>query len=114
MTTNIYEVPGVPSSKTITSSPGGMSGWTDGGDIFSEGGFRLSGILGKIPVVGNLANMILGNIGINYCPWWNAESGTKTKMPEVEVKFDLYNDSSSSAMVNFIFVNTLVSGNKFV
>lgn len=114
VTTNIYEVPAVPSSKTITSSPGGTSGWTDGGDIFSDGGFRLSGILGKIPVVGSLANMILGNIGINYCPWWNAETGTKTKMPEVEVKFDLYNDSAEAAMTNFIFVNTLVSGNKFV
>ena len=41
----------------------------------SAGGFRLSGLLGKIPVVGSLANMILGNIGINYTPWWNAEAG---------------------------------------
>lgn len=59
-----------------------MSGWTDGGsDFMSSGGFRMSGILGKIPVIGSIANMMLGNIGINYMPWWNAESGAKTKEP---------------------------------
>lgn len=114
VTTNIFEVPAVSTDKTILKSGGGMAGWTDGGDIFSSGGFRLSGLLGKIPIVGSLANMILGNIGINYMPWWNAESGTKVKEPQIEIKFDLYNDSAEAAMINFIFVNTLVSGNKFV
>lgn len=38
----------------------------------SSGGFRVSSLLSKIPVIGNIANMILGNIGINYMPWWNA------------------------------------------
>ena len=115
VTTNIYEVPAVTSDKTIMKSGGGMKGWTDGGsDLMSIGGFRLSGLLGKIPVIGSLANMILGNVGINYMPWWNAESGTKTQEPQVEIKFDLFNDSLEAAMINFIFVNTLVPGNKWI
>lgn len=82
VTTNIYEIPAQSSSKTILNSGGGMAGWTDGGDdLMSAGGFRMTGLLGKIPVIGSLANMILGNIGINYMPWWNAESGSKTKEP---------------------------------
>ena len=81
-TTNIYEIPASTSNKAILNSGGGMAGWTDGGsDIMSSGGLRLSGLLNKIPVIGSIANMILGNIGINYMPWWNAESGTKTKEP---------------------------------
>lgn len=82
LTTNIYEVPGASSDKTYMKSGGGMKGWTDGGsDFMSAGGFRLSGLLNKIPGIGSLANMILGNIGINYLPWWNAESGVKTQEP---------------------------------
>ena len=115
VTTNIYEIPAQSSSKTILNSGGGMAGWTDGGDdLMSAGGFRMTGLLGKIPVIGSLANMILGNIGINYMPWWNAESGSKTKEPQIELKFDLYNDSADAALANFIFVNTLVPHNKWV
>lgn len=113
-TTNLYEIPASTSSKTVLTSGGGQAGWTDGGDIMSSGGLRLSGFLGKIPVIGSLANMILGNIGINYMPWWNAESGTKTKEPAIEIKFDLFNDSAEAAMANFIFVNTLVPNNKWI
>lgn len=115
VTTNIYEVPATTSDKTIMKSGGGQNGWTDGGsDLMSSGGFRLSGLLGKIPVIGSLANMILGNIGINYMPWWNAESGVKTKEPAVEIKFDLFNDSIDAAIMNFIFVNTIVPHNKWI
>lgn len=81
VTTNIYEIPASTSDKTVLASGGGMSGWTDGGDMLSQGGLRISEFLGKIPVIGSLANMVLGNIGINYMPWWNAESGSKTKEP---------------------------------
>ena len=115
VTTNIYEIPAAQTSKNILVSGGGMAGWTDGGDDFmSAGGFRISNLLGKIPVIGNLANMILGNIGINYMPWWNAPSGAKTKEPQVEIKFDLFNDSADAAMANFIFVNTIVPNNKWI
>jgi hypothetical protein len=84
VTTNIYEIPGTSSSKNIINS-NGSAGWTSGGDMLSDGGIRISDMLGKIPGVGNLANMILGNIGINYMPWWNASAGAKTKAPEVDI-----------------------------
>lgn len=114
VTTNIYEIPAASSDKMIMHSSG-MSGWTDGGDdIMSSGGFRLSNLLGKIPGIGNLANMILGNIGVNYMPWWNAGSGAKTKEPQIEITFDLYNDNVDSALYNFIFVNTLVPNNRWI
>lgn len=114
VTTNIYEIPASTSNKTILASGGGMSGWTDGGDMLSQGGFRISEFLGKIPVIGSLANMVLGNIGVNYMPWWNAESGSKTKEPQIEIKFDLFNDNDEAALANFIFVNTLVPNNKWI
>lgn len=114
VTTNVYEVPAIDNDKRILASGGGNKGWGDGSDIMGAGGFRISNILGKIPVIGNLANMILGNIGINYMPWWNAESGSKTVEPAVNLKFDLFNDSLEAAINNFIFVNTLVPNNKWV
>ena len=113
VTTNIYEVPGTDSNKHILVS-NGSTGWGDGSDILGAGGFRISNLLGKIPGIGNLANMILGNIGINYMPWWNADSGAKTAEPEVEIKFDLFNDSYDAAMNNFIFVNTIIPNNKWI
>ena len=58
--------------------------------------------------------MILGNIGIDYMPWWDAASGSLTKEPEVNIKFDLFNDSADAAMKNFIFVNTIVPNNKWI
>ena len=78
------------------------------------GGFRASGFLNKLPIVGELANMVLGNIGINYMPWWNAESGSKVAAPEMTVKFVLFNDNVDRALANFIFVNTIVPGNKWI
>ena len=114
VTTNIYEVPAITSDKRIISSSG-KAGWTDGGsDFMSAGGFRVSSLMSKIPLIGDLMNMIIGNIGINYMPWWNAESGSKTQEPEITIKFDLFNDNSTSAMRNFIFVNTIVPNNKWL
>ena len=80
----------------------------------SAGGLRISDALSKIPLIGNIANMILGNIGINYMPWWDAASGSKTKEPLIDIKFDLFNDSADAAMKNFIFVNTIVPNNKWI
>lgn len=114
MTTNIYEIPASDSNKSILES-NGEAGWTGGGDdILGSGGFRVSKLLNKIPMIGSLANMVLGNIGINYMPWWTAEEGTKTKAPVINIKFDLFNDSASAAMSNFIFVNTIVPNNMWI
>ena len=115
VTTNIYEIPAIDQDKRILASGGGMKGWTDGGsDFMSSGGFRVTSLLNKIPGIGELASMVLGNIGINYMPWWNAESGAKTTEPVVNLKFDLFNDSYKAAMDNFIFVNTIVPNNKWI
>lgn len=92
----------------------GMAGWGDGSDFMGAGGFRVTGFLDKIPLIGTIANMILGNIGINYMPWWNAESGSKVAEPEMTVKFELFNDNIYKALINFIFVNTLVPSNKWL
>ena len=113
VTTNLYEIPMSVSDKKIISSNGTV-GWGDGSDVMSSGGFRISNLLNKLPVIGSLANMVLGNIGINYMPWWNAETGAKTPEPEITIKFDLFNDSAEAAMSNFIFVNTIVPGNKWL
>lgn len=91
-TTNIYRIPAMCEGKPIMSSDG-MPGWGDGSDLMGAGGFRVSGMLNKIPMIGQLAEMLLGNIGINYMPWWNAESGAKTAAPEINIKFDLFNDN---------------------
>ena len=112
-TTNIYEVPAMCEGKPIMSSDG-KAGWGDGSDFMGAGGFRATGFLDKIPLVGTIANMILGNIGVNYMPWWNAETGSKVTEPEVTVKFDLFNDSVAKAIVNFVFVNTIVPSNKWL
>ena len=114
VTTGVYEVPALDSDKRILASGGGMKGWGDGSDFMSSGGFRISGLLNKIPLIGSLANMILGNVGVNYMPWWNAESGSKTIEPVINLKFDLFNDSYDAAMNNFIFVNTIVPNNKWI
>lgn len=114
VTTNLYQVPAIQEPKRIISNESGMNGWGGGDDLMSEGGFRVSKALSKLGPLGNIANMIIGNIGINYMPWWNAEAGTKNTEPTVDIKFDLFNDSYSAAMSNFIFVNTIVPNNKWV
>lgn len=115
VTTNIYEIPAVQAEKRIITSDGGMAGWIDGGDdLMSAGGFRLSNLIGKIPAIGSIANMILGNIGVNYMPWWNAASGAKTKEPEISITFDLFNDTIDAAISNFLFINTIVPNNKWI
>lgn len=86
----------------------GTPGWGDGAD------FRVGGLLTKIPVIGSMINNILGNIGINYMPWWDAASGSKSFEPEIEVNFDLFNDTANAAMMNFIFVNTIVPNNRWL
>lgn len=112
-TTNIYQVPAMCEGKPIMSSDG-KAGWGDGSDLMGAGGFRVSGLLNKIPLVGQIAETLLGNIGVNYMPWWNAESGSKVAAPEVNVTFDLFNDNIVKAVKNFIFVNTIVPNNRWI
>lgn len=111
VTTNIYEIPAIQQSKRIASSEG-MPGWTGG----SSTGMRLTSLLNtnSLPGIGKLINGILGNVAVDYLPWWNAESGSATKEPEVTIEFDLFNDSAEAAMTNFIFVNTIVPHNKWI
>lgn len=106
-TTNIYELPCVLADNRVIASDGTL-GWGDGAD------FRVGGLLTKIPVIGSVVNNILGNIGINYLPWWDAASGSRTMEPEIEVSFDLFNDTADAAMMNFIFINTIVPNNKWL
>lgn len=113
VTTNIYEIPAIPTNKQILYSDG-TAGWGTGSDIMSKGGFRISDMLGKLPGVGILTNMMLGNIGVNYMPWWDAPSGARTVMPDIEITFDLFNDTANAALMNFIFVNTIVPNNMWV
>lgn len=107
VTTNIYEVPGM-TNKSMYTSESGLAGWE------GSSGFRISGLLNKIPLIGGMINGILGNVGINYMPWWDAEKGAQVKEPEIEIKFDLFNDNQDAALYNFIFVNTIVPNNKWI
>lgn len=70
--------------------------------------------LDNIPFLGNMIKGILGNIAIDYLPWWDADAGSKTREPEVSIDFDLFNDTAEAAMTNFIFVNTIVPHNRWV
>lgn len=67
-----------------------------------------------IPIVGKVIDTLFGNIGVNYTPWWDAKSGTETSAPSIELKFSLFNDSLDAAIVNFIFVNTIIQNNRWL
>ena len=107
MTTNIYEFPCITSDNKLYSSTG-HEGWTTGSNEFS-----ITGLLGKIPIAGTLLKNTLNNISVNYLPWWDAEAGHRTAEPEITVKFHLFNDNISKAVINFICVNTLIANNKW-
>ena len=107
-TTNTYEFPLVTNDNRIYSSTG-HEGWTTGSNEFS-----ITGLLGKIPIAGSLLKSTLGNISVNYLPWWDAEAGRKTAEPEIQVKFHLFNDNLSKAITNFICVNTFIANNRWI
>ena len=102
-TTNIYEVPFVNEPKLLYTSTG-SAGWGD------SAGF----IANILDGAKNMLGSILPNIGISMSPWWNSSSGQGTFEDEVVVNFDLYNDSKDQAMINFIFVNTIIPNNKWL
>ena len=105
VTTNIYELP----MKIDTAfDVHGKEGW-GGSSIGFENTF-----LTKVPVLNKIVKHLLGNVRINYMNWWDAESGSKTEEPEITIKFSLFNDTAESAMMNFIFINTIVPNNMWI
>lgn len=108
-TNNWYTIPGITSSKDLYNSSG-SAGWLDGSSSVS----LMPKFIKDIPLLGSVVNSMFGNVGIDYTPWWNPESGSKTKEPEIKIEFDLFNDTLEAAKANFIFVNTLIAGNRWV
>lgn len=104
LTVNIYEVPGLNQDKSLYDSDG-TGGWGDAG-------WRLT--FGNIPFVSKMLEGIFGNIGTHFTPWWDAKEGTKVAEPQINIKLDLFNDTNEAAMINFIFVNTIVPNNKWI
>lgn len=103
MTSNIYELPCVPSNNAMYSSDG-HPGWE------GASGMRLLPDFAKnIPILGKMLDTLFGNMGINFTPWWDASKGSETKAPEIELKFSLFNDSREAALANFIFVQTIIA-----
>lgn len=109
VTTNVYELPCKTGDDVLYSSDG-VKGWTGGSNSIGIGNSFVS----KIPIIGGILNNILGNVQINFMPWWNAQAGAQTPPPEVGIKFYLFNDTADAAMTNFIFVNTLLPNNRWV
>ena len=109
-TLNIYELP--YSGQDLWSSDGNQ-GWQNasmGLKDLTGGGDGAGGMMSKI------ANMFVGGLGdlinrakINYMPKWDP-TGEGT-VGEVTVTFDLFNDTAEAAMMNFIFVNTIIPNN---
>lgn len=112
LTTGVYELPAIKDDRIMYHSEG-HAGWEGDG---LNGGFRLVDKgLDSLPFgLGTVAKALLGNIGISWTPWWDAAKGNATPEPEVSVKFDLFNDTAEAAMMNFIFVNTIVPNNKWI
>ena len=106
-TTNIYELPCITDSKEMYSSDGNH-GWPSAGLSLTND------FLTNIPLVGSLVKSLLGNVNISFMPWWDAKEGNATPTPPVTVKFDLFNDTAENAVINFVFVNTLVPNAKWV
>ena len=104
----MYELPCIRSGNMLYSS-NGNEGWGEGGKLEI-----VNSTLAGIPILGPLLKSILGNVRVHFMPWWDSDSGSTVTEPEVQVTFDLFNDTFDAAMMNFIFVNTLVANNKWV
>lgn len=109
VTTNVYELPCKTGDDLMYSSKG-SAGWTGGSNSLDI----TNTFLAKIPIIGDVLKNILGNTRINFMPWWDAEKGAATPPPEIDIKFDLFNDTAEAAMMNFIFVNTIVPNNRWI
>lgn len=105
VTTNIYEVP-CSLDQYLQSS--GHEGWQEGGRLDFVSGLGALGSLGKV------ASSILGNVSVNYLPFWDSSSGSSTAEPDITIQFDLYNDTILAAVYNYIFVTTLIGNNRWI
>lgn len=106
-TTNLYELPCIVEGKGMYSSDGDH-GWPSAGLSLTHQ------YITGIHVIGPLVKTLLGNVNISFMPWWDAKEGNATPTPPVVVKFDLFNDTAENALINFIFVNTLVPNAKWI
>jgi|SRR5574344_1703044 hypothetical protein len=107
VSTNMYELPCITSDKMLYNSEGDK-GWAGTGAV------DVTGQISKLPWIGSIVKSILGNVRINFMPWWDSEEGSQTYPNEINIKFDLFNDTADKAMMNFIFVNTIVPNNKWI
>ena len=97
-TTNIYEIP--YSGRGVLKSDG-TTGWD------TTKGYAFAGTSGE-SLLGKLLNFVGKNVAINTTPMWSPAKGAGY---EVKVEFDLFNDTMDSALINYIFVNTIVPNN---
>ena len=86
-------------------------GW-DGTNHFGVSLGNGDGTMNK--VLKFLTGSIFNNIRVNFMPYWDAEKGWATREDDVTIQFDLFNDTEASAIANFIFVNTIVPGARWL
>lgn len=63
-----------------------------------------------------LGTNLFDRVRINYMPRWDAGKGAGdgAYTDQVQVKFTLFNDTEQAALMNFIFVNTIVPNNMWL
>ena len=59
-----------------------------------------------------MINFIGKNIKFNSTPVW--DGNTSHDFPSIEVQFDLFNDSLTSSISNFLFLTSIMSKNRFI
>lgn len=103
VTMNMYELPCITADNVMYSSDG-TPGWP-------SAGISMSKTIGEYidnKVIKTAINSLFSNVNISFMPWWNGAEGNATQAPKVSVKLSLFNDNIDSALINFIFVNTIV------
>lgn len=103
VTTNIYELPFLDESKLINKSNGTI-GWQATGLAITSF-FKM-----QIDII----NKLIGNIKTNYMPFWDPTKTDNGEGEEVKIKFNLFNDTAEAALINFIFVNTIIPNNRLI
>lgn len=108
VTTNVYELPCLPGDNFLHSSDG-KPGWA------GKSGMRfMPDFVKNLPIIGKMLDGIFGNLGVNFTPWWDASAGSNTQCPEITFKFSLFNDSLDAAVVNFVFMNTIIQNSRWL
>lgn len=108
VTTNVYELPFMRQGNMLYQSDG-TAGW--------EGASKLelvNDLIKNVPVLGKVVDTILGNVRVHFMPWWDSAAGSGTAEPEIQITFELFNDTDEAAKINFIFVNTLIANNRWI